>query len=206
MQSNVNIRNNSGDNLPPRNPIERSVPDNSVRPSRKDSKTPWVILIIVVLAFLAVIGYLFRDKLMGSGGDDDQKVSGYQAVFLTNGQVYFGKMSNPDSQYITLKDIFYLQVNQQQDLQSGATQQAPQEQPQLSLVKLGNELHGPVDSMQINRDQVLFFEDLRADGKVVDAINQYKANPNAGNQAPASTQNQQPAQGTGVQTAPNIKK
>lgn len=155
---------------------------------RRNPINPWMLLAALVIV-LAVVGFLFRDKLFGGQkamiGDKTAqtavKSSGYQAVFLTNGQVYFGKMSDINSMYVTLKDIYYLQVTQpplQGSQQQG--QQTPQAQPQLSLVKLGNELHGPVDEMKINRDQILFYEDMKDDAKVMEAINEYKANPNAG--------------------------
>lgn len=151
-------------------------------PAGSKSKLPWIILGVVVVV-LIVLGVLFRDKLMGSGdgevkGTVTGKASGYQAVFLTNGQVYFGKVSNPAEAYLTLKDIYYLQVVQpplQGQQQPG--QQAADQQAQISLVKLGNELHGPVDEMHINREQILFYEDLKEDGQVVKAIRDYKANP-----------------------------
>lgn len=155
---------------------------------RKGGALPWVILAVVV-AILVVLGVLFRENLFGSGksvvGVDRSKASGYQAVFLTNGQVYFGKMSNLKSSYVTLTDIYYLQVIQQQPLQGTPQEQQQQQQAQqqISLVKLGNELHGPVDEMHISQSQILFYEDLKEDGNVVQAIQQYKANPQGGQQA-----------------------
>lgn len=94
--------------------------------------------------------------------------SKYQAVFLSNNQVYFGKLSSPKSDYPVLRDIFYLQVTQQ--LQPGEANQANGVQ----LVKLGNELHGPIDEMKINKDQILFIEDLKPDSQVVKAIEAFK--------------------------------
>lgn len=146
--------------------------------NRGGSKLPWVILGVVVL-LIAGSGFAFRDRLFGSKesgqvkGALSTKPSGYQSVFLTNGQVYFGKIANADSSYVTLKDIYYLQVSQQTQAQAQA-----QTQPQVSLVKLGNELHGPVDEMKINRDQILFYEDMKEDAKVVQAILEYQKNPN----------------------------
>ena len=107
------------------------------------------------------------------------KSAGYQAVLLSNGQVYFGKIVDNDTNYVTLKDIYYLQVVQQPPLQGTpqAGQPAAQPQQSISLVKLGNELHGPVDEMHIGRTQILFYEDLKSDGSVVKAIDSYKANP-----------------------------
>lgn len=93
----------------------------------------------------------------------------YQAVFLTNGQVYFGHLKNPESQTPLLKNIYYLQSNQNNP--QGGTSST---QTQLSLVKLGNELHGPEDMMALNRSQILFWENLKDSGKVVQAIKQNK--------------------------------
>ena len=155
------------------------------------SKMPWYILGAVVV-ILIILGVLFRNKLFGGNGNNDAMItkssSGtYQAVFLTNGQVYFGKLSDVNSDYADLKDIYYLQVIQPQPLQ-GTPQQGQQaqqqQQPQISLVKLGNELHGPVDEMHIAKSQILFYEDLKDDGNVVKAIQAYKANPN-GTQQPS---------------------
>jgi hypothetical protein len=39
--------------------------------------------------------------------------------------------------------------------------------------------------MQINRDQILFYEDMKEDAKVIQAINDYEKDPNAG-KAPAT--------------------
>lgn len=95
----------------------------------------------------------------------------WQAVFLANGQVYFGKLSGINRTYVTLSDIYYLQVSQ--PLQQPA-EGAPQQQPNINLIKLGDELHGPENTMYIERSKVLFWENLRNDGRVVQAISQAK--------------------------------
>ena len=40
----------------------------------------------------------------------------------------------------------------------------------MSLIKLGEELHEPEDLMIINKDNILFIENLKADSKIVKAI------------------------------------
>lgn len=149
--------------------------------SKKPSVLPWVILGAVVVIVL-VLGVIFRHQMFGKNGKSgamsaNTSPSGYQAVFLTNGQVYFGKLNNPNENYIVLKDIYYLQVVQQPPLQGTPQngQQQQQAQQSISLVKLGQELHGPVDEMHISRAQVLFYEDLTSEGQVVKAIQDYKA-------------------------------
>jgi len=131
-------------------------------------------LIIIILAVIAAVGYLW---FSGKGGSLTQTISGsdaYQAVFLDNNQVYFGKLKGNDRAYATLTDIFYLQVAQPLQPSEPATN--------VNLIKLGSELHGPADEMQINRDHILFIETLRDDSQVVKAIKQYEEQQK--NQAP----------------------
>jgi hypothetical protein len=90
--------------------------------------------------------------------------SGHYAVFLTNGQAYFGNISAEDENQLVLKDIFYIQKNPEAGQSSG----------DVTLLKLGNELHGPEDMMEINKDHILFIELLKPDGKVAKAIQDYK--------------------------------
>jgi hypothetical protein len=161
-------------------PMQSNMGMSPMEPQRA-SKMPWIILGVVILV-LVILGVLFRDSLFKSEGDVKgvvtDKASGYQAVFLTNGQVYFGKITSSTGDYVTLKDIYYLQVTQP-PLQGSAEQGQPaaQQQPQISLVKLGNELHGPVDEMHISKAQLLFYEDIKEEGQVVKAIKDYQANP-----------------------------
>jgi hypothetical protein len=134
--------------------------------SSLSSKVLVVVLIVVGIALLAGMSlWFFRGSNSAVKGDQ------YQAVFLTNGQVYFGKLSNPNNKYVELKDIYYLQVTQQ-EIQEGSNDASAD--PQISLAKLGNELHGPEDSMYISRDQVLFWENLKGDGDVVTAITNFQ--------------------------------
>jgi hypothetical protein len=98
----------------------------------------------------------------------------YQAVFLSNGQVYFGKLADSGKELVTLKDIWYLQVQQGDSSSQTSAEALKNKESQISLAKLGNELHGPDDSMSIAKDQILFWENMKNDSKVVKAINDAK--------------------------------
>ena len=75
-----------------------------------------------------------------------------------------------------LEEIYYLRVNQQ--VQPNA-QPNSNSNDNVQLVKLGCELHGPQDQMLINADQVVFWENLKTDGLVSQAIAKYVSeNPN----------------------------
>jgi len=127
------------------------------------------LIVVAVVVLVIVGGYLF---LKNSGGGI---ASGeYQAVFLTNGQVYFGKVAKASGSEVVLKDIYYLITRPQLQTQTPEATPGAQQQPQYTLIKLGQELHGPMDEMRINRDHILFIEGLKNDGRVVQAIEQYK--------------------------------
>lgn len=81
----------------------------------------------------------------------------YQAVFLTNGQTYFGRYFDRLGPYVKIEDAFYIQ---QQPKQEG------QQSPDLKLVRRGSELHQPDAEMLVPKDAILFVEDLRPDSQV----------------------------------------
>lgn len=150
---------------------------------------------LLVLAIVTIIGIATRSSEKTYVNEDK-----FQAVFLDGGQVYFGNITELNSSYLTLEDIFYLNVSNstvQPDTQNTANQQ-------ISLVKLGCELHGPNDLMVINRDKVQFWENLKSDGKVTTAINTWvKENPDgqkcdepAANTTPDTTTNTDDATNT----------
>lgn len=99
-----------------------------------------------------------------------------QAVFLNGGQVYFGKIKDLNENYLRMSDIFYLRVNQVVQPDQEGNQQTAQND--ISLVKLGCELHRPTNEMLINREQVIFWENLKdEDGEntVPGAVKKYLA-------------------------------
>ncbi len=95
----------------------------------------------------------------------------WQAVFLSNSTVYFGQVGSSGGQWLEMHDIYYLQRAQTPQPSGAPDEQV--DQSKLVLIKLGNELHGPQDKMHINRDHVVFIEDLKADSQVVKAIDSY---------------------------------
>ena len=150
---------------------------------RKSFKTSKVLgLATVVLLFSATIVavlVLLYFSVWGGNGSESRYVDSkkLQAVFLNGGQVYFGNIKNLNDKYLRMSNIYYLRVNQTVQ-PNGQTAQ----NQDISLVKLGCELHGPTDEMLINRDQIIFWENLKTDGQVAKAVSDYvKQNPNGQN-------------------------
>ncbi|MFA6423667.1 MAG: hypothetical protein WCW17_04465 [Patescibacteria group bacterium] len=122
------------------------------------------LLVIIVLLFLGSSSYYLKKKNILFPNKTLQR----QAVFLTNGQVYFGYIQSKNENYLVLKNIYYLQ-SQDVILNSDANTS----QKKISIVKLGSELHGPEDVMYINKENILFYEDMRNNSKINDAIEKY---------------------------------
>lgn len=104
-------------------------------------------------------------------GEVNLDKSKFQAVFMKSGQVYFGKITQLSENQLTLEDIYYLRTNGSKPIGTDVNNPSGDD---ISLVKLGSELHGPQDKMFIERKEVQFWENLKDDGQVAKAIAEYK--------------------------------
>lgn len=140
---------------------------------RKSYRLKLITLIasIVIVAVIALAGWFLYRSSVGAQIDTNK----YQAVFFTNGQVYFGKLHKLSGGYFGLTDIFYLQAPASSTAKDGSSnpQETSDKTSDVQLVKLGSEVHGPDDQMIMNKDQILFFENLKKDGTVTDSIVKY---------------------------------
>jgi hypothetical protein len=150
-----------------------------VKPSMKRSqnmskKRKLVIagISVCILVCLVAIVWLYSRNVSASFIQNDK----YQALFLTNSQVYFGKLQRLNDGAYRLTDVYYIQSNAttnptEQTSENPATADASK---QPTLVKLGSELHGPTDEIIVRDEQVQFWENMKPDGKVTKAIDAYK--------------------------------
>lgn len=144
----------------------RSSHDNP-KPKRK---LPLILAAITTIAVLALVGWLLVGRSSVASTIDGGK---YQAVFFTNGQVYFGKLSSVNGEYMSLKNVYYLQNKSGTNDESSPQSAKKQDSSDMELIKLGNEVHGPEDQMVIAKDQILFFENLKPEGTVSKTIAEY---------------------------------
>lgn len=144
--------------------------------SKKASSNNYGKLATLLVGALAVLGLAWW-LLGGGSGTGAPLIQGdkFQAVFLTNGQVYFGKLTQQNSSYMKITNVFYLQrKTTTTDDKTNPQNAAAQTANDVELIKLGNEIHGPDDTMIIPRDQILFYENLKSDGNVSKTITQYQ--------------------------------
>jgi hypothetical protein len=113
------------------------------RVHRTDLRNSMLPLAIFFAAFFFIQWWDFTIPALGRGE--------YQAVFLTNGQTYFGRYYDRIGAYTKIEDVYYLQSTPAAD----STQPA-----ETRLLRRGNELHAPSSRMLIPRSAILFVEDL----------------------------------------------
>ncbi|MGY4893723.1 MAG: hypothetical protein ACO1N2_03470 [Candidatus Saccharimonadota bacterium] len=142
-------------------------------PKKKQHKRKLLVIIFAVVLISAGIFLSFL-VLRNSSTTAHIDSGKYQAVFFTNGQVYFGKLSPLSGGYLKLEDIYYLQTKTD-DASSNPQETATETANDVELIKLGNEIHGPEDEMIVNKDQVLFFENLKQDSRVSQSIKTYQS-------------------------------
>jgi hypothetical protein len=103
-----------------------------------------IALAVLILAFVVVRVWDFTIPRVGA--------QRYQAVFLENGQTWFGHYRDRIGPYAAMDAVYYVQTKASQDPDVPATSQ---------LIKRGNELHAPDPHVLVAKTAILFVEDLR---------------------------------------------
>ena len=122
--------------------------------------TSWLVVgCIACLLIGLAIGHISTYQRMR--GNATAFPTPYQAVLLSNGAVYYGKLTGFGTRHSTLTDVFYIVSKTDPN-----TKQVTN-----VLVKRGKELHGP-DRMYLNPEQIVFVEPVGPDSKVAQLINE----------------------------------
>jgi hypothetical protein len=136
-----------------------SMPPPVVRPFT-ETTMPKSLLWIFALTALAIAASLGSIAYQGRHSHwPPELTTPYQAVALTNGQVFFGRIAELGTDYTVLRDVFYIQSRE-----NPGTKQVTN-----VLIKRGGEWHAP-DRMIINRQQVLIIEPVKEDSQVAKLI------------------------------------
>jgi hypothetical protein len=126
------------------------------------SQIVWMVagLLVIVAAVVFMVGRPRGQERV----PDVVFPSAYQAVLLSNGSVYFGKLEGYGSPRPVLTEVYYIVT--QTNTQTKQTNNI--------LVKRGKELHQP-DRMYLNPSQIIFVEPVGPDSKVASLIQESKA-------------------------------
>lgn len=145
----------------------RSERDTSGKGSNKGLL--WTITIILIIIALGVVGwFLWSQSKKAATGIDSSR---YQAVFMSNGQIYFGKLTAFNDESFKITTVYYPQAQETgEEAESTTTNQ----QSSIQLFPITDGVHGPEDAMIIMKSQILYYENLSADSKVTQLIEQNK--------------------------------
>lgn len=182
--------------------IPAAVGGNGVKPKRNNLPPlgKWLRVASVALLFSITIMVLAIAGLFYFGNSSESKYidsSKFQAVDIdvsgTSGsdQIYFGHIVRLNDNYLVLQNIYYITPNQ--SAQASTSTSTSTNNNSYTLVKAGCELVGAYDQMLINRDHVIFWENLKSSGTVATKIAQYQQqNPNGPDCSASSTSSTTP--------------
>lgn len=145
-----------------------------LKTSKNVASVPLIDRLVVIPYFIITIALLLVGAKMyiyQAEFNNAVPASTYQAVFLTNGQIYFGHLKPLNRSFMQLNDVYYLQedvLEVPSETEDGMTEQ----KPQLSVIRLGEELHQPQNGMMLNKEHILFWENLKQDSQIIEAISQ----------------------------------
>jgi hypothetical protein len=119
---------------------------------------------IINLTIVALALFIFSFTFTGCGklSSKPELKTEYQALLLNGGLTYFGK-AEIGSEYITLREVYYIQRAVSQDTKEVKN----------ILVKRGQEWHAP-DVMFINAREVILIEPVAPDSQVAKLIQEAK--------------------------------
>jgi hypothetical protein len=127
------------------------------RLTRKQILATIISILVLMAAFGGGFWYVHRNEQI-------VMKDRYQVVYLLTGQVYFGKLQNTTGQYLTLSNVYTLENQASSD-------KAAAENSTSNIIQVSRQVYGPEDSMAIRADQIQFWQNLRTDSKVAQAIN-----------------------------------
>lgn len=138
---------------------------NLAVPRRALTRGGLILGTIIVAAIIAIVVTLLvraltpTDELAAQVNSAD-----YQAVFLTNNEVYFGKLTAPaGGSFAYLSHVYRLTATVSKKSGKPLTR---------TLVKLTSDIQAPLDGMAVNRNQILYVENLNPNGSATHLMNQ----------------------------------
>ncbi len=144
--------------------------NSALNSPNKGSSKKGIIWTIAIAVFVIILGavawFVFAAPKSQPTGIDKSR---FQAVFLANGQIYFGKLQDFSDSTFKMTTIYYPQTTGKD---SEAATNAQSQNSNIQLIRLGDEVHGPDNEMFLTKDQILYYENLKSDSKVSQLIDQ----------------------------------
>ena len=95
-----------------------------------------------------------------------QRAPTWSVITLDNGLIYYGQVKDKTAQFVIITEAYYTQDSSKAQAGSGDTTK-----PTYVLARVGqNEIYGPENTMQLNRDHIVLIQKLKDDSPVLKTI------------------------------------
>ena len=118
-------------------------------------KKKTVILIVIVAVLALALGVLITLNIVNKS--DEMKASKFTAVYMTSGDIYFGKMDW--FPWPRLKNVWYMQRSVDQE-----------NQPQLGIAPFKKIVWSPIDEIYVNPKQIILWTKIKAGSELAKAL------------------------------------
>jgi hypothetical protein len=117
-------------------------------------KKTLIIIVLIIIAVLALGAYIAFKVLNKS---PEMKASRFTAVYMTSGDIYFGKMDW--FPWPRMKSVWYLQRSVDQS-----------NNPQLGIAPFKKIVWSPIDEIYLNPKQMILWTKIKADSELAKAL------------------------------------
>lgn len=124
---------------------------------KKTSNGTLILILLAVLVMTCVTACIETEA-------DLSFTTEYQAVFMDNGQVFFGRLDKEGSAHPVLREVYYI----------GRQASPDGKEVKNILLKRGSEWHGP-DVMYINGSHIVMIEPVSPTSRVAELIRELKS-------------------------------
>jgi len=135
--------------------------------SNKLAVLTYIVLVLIIIVAGIKIGLLNwqYNKVINENT--------YQVVFLDNGESYFGKLESLGFKTYRLSNVYYLKYfPKTQQTEDANNANVNSDNYELKLIRLGEqEFYKPNNEIIINKDKILYWENLQSDSEIMDIIN-----------------------------------
>jgi len=132
-------------------------------------KTSFVFTILIFVLLITFFGiFSWQNGIIRNTVQLLKYKDSYQAVFLTNGQAYFGNITEITNEYIILEEPYSIKLQQKQTDGEGETAQS-----EVKLLSIEDEFYKPVGYMLIKKSQINFIEELQDSSQIIEIIENY---------------------------------
>ncbi len=124
-----------------------------------------ILIFILITIFLGVS--LWQNGTIRNAVQLFKYSKSYQVIFLTNGQAYFGNITEITDEYVIMENPFSIKVQQKQ------ADDESQTQSEIKLLSIEDEFYKPENYMLFEKSGILHIEELNDSSQIIEIIKSY---------------------------------